>query len=313
MHGIRIFIASLLFAAGAIAYAQQPDYFPLNPGNIWIYRCTGACGTESTVTVHVGPTKDFNGATYSQLQGWFGGDYWVREDSNGSVWVYDSAANQEQLWYAFQSPAGVTYSEFIPSCCGKATVQSTSAHYEGPVGTFDSALQIDYPGVFQVGVFREVFLAYVGLVSRSQAVGGPAMRTYDLVYSRLGGVTVVSQPEVSTSLALDHAVYSAPDSTKLAARLSIRNTTADPVNLTFITSQTYDLEIRDAQGNVVYLWSKGKIFSQIAFTEAIQDEKDYIITAPLDNLPPGKYVAQGWLVVEGPPRAYSASAVFQVK
>ncbi len=314
MFGTRISTASLLLVAGVFACAQQPDYFPLNPGNIWIYRCVGACGPQPTVTVQIGPTKDFNGTTYSQLQGWFGKDYWVRENENGVVWAYDPDSNQERQWYAFQTPVGSIYDEFIPSlCCGKATIISLSAHYDGPIGTFDSALLIGYPGVFQLGVARELFLPYVGLISRGEAAGGPAYRTYDLIYSRLGGVTVVSQPEISTGLALDSAIYKASDSPALTARLSIRNTTADPVSLTFLTGQIYDLEIRDDQGTVVFLWSKGKLFPQLVTTVQIQDEKDYVITAPLANLPPGKYVVQGWFTVEGPARAYSSSARFEIK
>ena len=314
MRGTRIFTASLLLLAGAAMYAQQQDYFPLNPGNIWIYRCIGVCGSQPTVTVQIGPAQDFNGTTYSQLQGWFGKDYWVRENENGVVWAYDPATNQERQWYAFQTPVGGTYDESIPSaCCGRATIQSLSAHYAGPIGVFDSALQVVYPGVFQLGVYREMFLPYIGLISRGEAAGGPANRNYDLIYSRLGGVTVVSQPEISTGLALDSAVYKASDSPTLTARLSIRNSTADPVSLTFLTGQIYDLEIRDDQGNVVFVWSKGKVFPQLVTTVQIQDEKDYIVTVPLASLSPGKYVVQAWFTVEGPARAYSSSARFEIK
>ena len=315
MSGTRIFIINLLLAACAfLARAQQPDYFPLNPGNIWIYRCAGACGAQSTVTVQIGPAQDFGGVTYSQLQGWFGKDYWVREDENGSVWAYDTDAKQERLWYAFQTAEGDTYNESIPSgCCGRATIHSKSAHYDGPVGSFDNALEIQYPGVFQVGIYREIFLPYVGLIARAEAAGGPAVRNYDLIYSRLGGVTVVSQPELSTGLALDHAVYTRSASAALTARLSLRNSTIDPVTLTFPTGQIYDLEIRDDQGNVVFLWSKGRIFPQLVSTVDIQDEKDYIITAPVGNLAAGKYVVQAWFTVDGPPRAYSAAARFEIK
>ncbi|HYL35245.1 MAG TPA: BsuPI-related putative proteinase inhibitor [Bryobacteraceae bacterium] len=312
MRPKTILTGALLGITGFFAFAQQPDYFPLDPGNIWVYRCTGAC-SESTVTVQIGSTQDFNGTTYSRLQDWFGAAYWVREDSDGNVFAYDPTSDQEQLWYAFGSPPGAVYDESIPACCGKAKIASTSAHYEGPVGVFDNALEIDYPGVFQVGIYREVFLAYVGLVSRSQAVGGPAIRTYDLIYSRIGGVTIVSQPEFSTGLALDRAVYLASDSPTLSVRLSIRNSTSDPVTLTFPTGQIYDLEIRDDQGNVAFLWSMGKAFPQIVTTFEIQYEKDYVIAAPLAGLPPGKYVAQGWFAVAGPRRAYSASARFEIK
>jgi hypothetical protein len=112
---------------------------------------------------------------------------------------------------------------------------------------------------------------------------------------------------------LNQGVYTPPDSPTLAARLSIHNSATDPVTLIFLTGQIDDLEIRDDEGKVVFLWSKGKLFAQIVTTVEMQDERDHVITAPLVGLRLGKYVAQGWLVVDGPQRAYSASARFEIK
>lgn len=252
--------------------------------------------------------------TYTRLQGWFGSDYWVREDANGSLWAYDPNSQQEMLWYAFQNPLGSLYSESAPiGCCGQATILSTSAGYQGPVGSYNTALEIDYPGATAQGTTREWFLAYVGLVSRGQSVGQPTGESFDLIYSRIGGVTVVSRPELAATLSLDHAVYLASSSPVLVARLSIRNTTADPAVLVFNSSQIYDLEIRDDNGNVVYQWSNGKAFSQVATTLVIQDEQDYIIMAPLVNLAAGAYTAESWFVTAGSPGNYAASVGFQIQ
>jgi hypothetical protein len=122
----------------------------------------------------------------------------------------------------------------------------------------------------------------------------------------------VSQDQLSTGLALDRTVYAVSET--LTARLSIRN--SDPGNpgvLSFSSGQMYDLEIRDGDGNVVYLWSRGKVFPQIVSELEIQDQKEYVIPVPLVKLPRGNYVVQGWLTTDGPPRAYSASARFQIQ
>jgi hypothetical protein len=122
----------------------------------------------------------------------------------------------------------------------------------------------------------------------------------------------VSQGELSTGLALDRTVYGVSDT--LTARLSIRN--SDPGNpgvLSFSSGQMYDLEIRDVDGNVVYLWSRGKVFPQIVSELEIPDQKEYVISVPLVKLPRGNYVVQGWFTPEGPPRAYSASGRFQIQ
>jgi hypothetical protein len=122
-----------------------------------------------------------------------------------------------------------------------------------------------------------------------------------------------SIPELDTEIELDKEIYPASSASTLTARLMIRNSTADPVTLTFPTGQVYDLEIHDDEGNVVYGWSRDKTFTQMVTTLQIQYEKDYAITAPLAHLKPGRYVAQAWLAVEGPPRAYSGSARFEIK
>lgn len=305
-------LISMCTAMGTPVYGEA-DYFPLAPGDIWIYECNGSCANQTAVTVLVGPTTTVKGVTYTQLQGWFGGNYWVRADGAGHVWQYDPGSQQEALWYAFETSAGGTYVESIPSaCCGHATIQSTRSGYQGPIGSYDSALEIDYPGVSNTGVARESFLPSAGLVSRTALTGGSVAK-YDLIYSRLSGVALLSRPELSTGLALDHAVYSPAASAVLTARLSILNSTGDPVSLTFSTSQKYDLEILDDRGKSVYQWSKGRAFAQLVTTVSFHHETDYVISAPLAGIAPGNYVARGWLTPIGPPLAYSASTSFQVK
>lgn len=122
----------------------------------------------------------------------------------------------------------------------------------------------------------------------------------------------MSQGELSTDLALNQTVYAASDT--LTARLSIRN--SDPGNpgmLSFSSGQMYDLEIRDGDGDVVRLWSRGKVFPQVISELEIQDQKEYVISVPLVKLARGNYVVQGWFTTDGPARAYSASARFQVQ
>jgi intracellular proteinase inhibitor BsuPI len=122
----------------------------------------------------------------------------------------------------------------------------------------------------------------------------------------------MSHGELSTDLTLDRDIYAASDT--LTARLTIRNSDpGTPGFLSFSSGQIYDLEIRDGQGNVVLLWSRGKVFPQVISELEIQDQKEYLISVPLVKLPRGKYVVQGWFTSAGPPRAYSASARFHIQ
>ena len=121
------------------------------------------------------------------------------------------------------------------------------------------------------------------------------------------------QPDLSTDIELDNDIYPAAARSQLKARLMIRNETAEPLTLNFPTGQMYDLEIHDDEGNVVYQWSRGMTFAQMVTPLEIQFEKDYRISVPLTKLRPGKYVLQAWLTVDGPARAYSGSARFEIK
>ena len=123
------------------------------------------------------------------------------------------------------------------------------------------------------------------------------------------------QAQISITLALDRAVYqaAAAGSPELTAQLTVRNTTTDAITLTQPTTQTYDLEIKDANGRVVYRWSADKAFGQVVTSVDLTRELDYTITAPLAKLPAGQYVAQAWLTVSGPERAYSASVAFEIQ
>lgn len=124
---------------------------------------------------------------------------------------------------------------------------------------------------------------------------------------------MVAQPEISVSVALDRAVYAATDSANLTARLMVRNGTSDALSLTFPSGQRFDLEIRNENGDVVYQWSRGRLFTQAITTQQLTGEIDYAITAPLADLAPGKYVARAWLAIAGPDHAYSASSAFEIR
>ena len=310
---------------GGNVRAQPADYFPLATGNLWIYKGSGVY-SGTFLTLEIAKTQVFHGTAYFLLNGFPQQDYWLREDATGSVLQYDPSQAAEKLWWAFNSPLGQQYSTDLPgTCCRVAMVASRSAEYQGPLGTFASTLQISYPGVFQVGIIQETFLPGIGLAFRTQATGGPSYGSWELIYARVGGVTVDSAPELSFSIALDNSMYVvdmmppvslATAAPLLTARLRLRDT-AQPITLIFPSGQSFDFTITNDKGVIVYRWSDGQAFPMIVRTETFgPGEKDFVIQPRLNGsdkapLPAGKYVAEGWLTTMGA-KVFDASVPFQV-
>jgi hypothetical protein len=288
-----------LFAAAGAAQAQA-DYFPLQPGNQWIYRGSG-------------------GSPYALVHGLPGGDAWLRMGEDQKLFAWDTRENREKLWVDFAAAEGQSYATEIDPCTTQAVLSSRRATYEGPIGYFDYALAIRYPApsCADAGLTSELYLPYVGLVRRAwTTIAGE--RSVDLVYARLGGVTVISENEAAFSLTVDRSAYEirSGQAPTMTARLTLRHT--EPLRLTFPSGQTYDLALKNERGEEVYRWSRDKAFTlAIRSVEFPPGEQNWVVLVPLIDvqgraLPAGRYAAEGWLTTAGP-RAYAAGVGFEIR
>jgi hypothetical protein len=280
MPGIRTSILSLLLAGAVLG--QSPDYFPLLVSGQWIYRGSGPQAAP-VLLMEVARSAQIDGREYFLLRSRPGGETWVRRDEAGAIRALDPESKREFLRYDFQAAS------------------ERNAEYKGAVGEYDYALAVEQNGR------RELFLPWIGMISRSEESGA----SYDLVYSRVGA-TVVAQPELSFALALDRYFYEA-NPPRITARLTLRNTTATPLDLTFPSGQSYDFAIRNENGDVVYRWSDGMAFALAIRNEQFTGERNYAeVLEPRTPLPAGKYTLAGWLTTSGT-RAFTASAPFEVR
>ena len=170
-----------------------------------------------------------------------------------------------------------------------------------PVGEFTGVFQVEYPAAncADAGLAADYYGPYVGLVRRDAiTIAGP--RAMELVYARVGGVTVLSSPEISFSMSLDKAVYEGSGTPLMNVRMTLRSTLPQPVELAFPSSQRFDFIIRDALGTAVYTWSADKQFALLFGTERFgPGERNYTLQVPLQNgqnqpLAAGKYIAEGY-------------------
>ena len=320
-------IALTFLAAAWTASAATPDYWPLEPGNQWIYRSTGGAGTQIS-TIEVLRNEVAGSRVYSVLRLSGAGDVWVRMDESGRFYAWDPRTRAESLWADFGAPTGSAYETALDPCNRTARVESRRADYRGPVGEFSEALHIAYPAAncADAGLTAEYYLPYVGLVRRdSLTIAGP--RRMDLIYARLGGVTVISEPSVSFVLSLDKAIYTADlmppvdparAVPRMTARLALRNGQNEPIELVFPSGQSFDLVLRNDKGEAVYRWSDGRMFTQALRRENLAPghERNEVAVVPLGSeagpLPQGRYTAEAWLTLERG-RVYASVAAFEIR
>jgi hypothetical protein len=312
---MRVVILALALGTMLELSAAGADFFPLAPGNQWVYRVSG--GGPSVALVEVLSSHEQDGKTYFQVRGFLQQDVWLRGDEQGNVFRLDPDSQTESLLYAFGLAAGQQYQTSIHPCDVSALIDSKPAHYQGPAGTFDNAAHIVYTDSCNfAGLFDETFVPGIGLVQRGDTAVGQYQ--YNLIYAHLGS-TVVTGFEVEFGLSLDQSVYiNSGEAPLMLARLSLRVAGNEPLQLVFPSGQIYELLIRNGQGDIVYRWSDGRAFNQMVQQVAFgPGEKSWPIVAPLQDakgngLSAGSYTAEAWLVTN-PPKRYVAQAGFEIR
>jgi hypothetical protein len=296
-----------VLSAAACAFGQA-DYFPLQVGNQWIYR-----NPFGVHTVEITRSQVFDSNEYFFLSGAFGGDAWVRKADDGTVWQRDSETGKDNIRLKLETPQGGSFETVIDPCNHRGIMISRESKVSTPVADFQDVLEISYPAAncADAGLEREYYAPWIGLVS-SSAITFAGPRKSELIYARIGGVTVLTSREHSFALSLDKVVY---DGGELFARMTLRNTQEAPVKLVFSSGQTFEVVIRNEAGEKVYQWSADKTFLQALREELVEGEKNWVATVPLGtsgaSLAPGKYVAEAWLVTVGK-KQYSASVPFEI-
>ena len=308
-----------LFLIGAALplVAQQPDYFPLHVGNQWVYRQVGRIAGGDPVVVDIPRTETVNSQTYSVVRGLGEATVYLRMAEDGTLFAYDPETRQEGVWAAFSTPEGGRFRTIVDPCSNTGIVRSRNARVTVPAGESTNALTIHYPSAncADAGLSVDAFVPYIGLVEReSITIAGP--RYLRLVYARVGGVTVLSEPEVGFSLTLDKQQYGGEGVPVATARLTLRSTQSEPLELTFPSGQRFDLVIKDESGKQYWRWSDGRAFTLALGVERFgPGERNWVVEAPLaaggERLPPGRYIAEAFLTTL--PRTYAASVGFEVR
>lgn len=298
--GMSRSFAFLILTAATLA-AQDLEYWPLAPGNQWVYRAS--LGEPLTVTVARHEVVD--GKTYAVLTG-LPNTSLLRQDG-ARLMTYDRESRQEKVYLDFGAPLDRQVPSSVDRCNPTAAIVSRDATAKLPLGTFEGLIAVRYgPGpCADAGLTQDLFRPYVGLMRRTEtSFTGP--RHYDLVYGRINGVLVFSTPETG------FAVHVAPDTNGWLVRMTLRHTVGEPLKLDFSSGQVFDITVKDERGQQIYTWSADKLFLAALQSLEVSGERSWSTLIPGVNRA-GKYTVEAWLTTMGAqPFRASTIAVVEV-
>lgn len=282
----------VLFAAPGVWAGAE--LFPLETGNTWRYR---NAATGAVVTVEVGERQEMGGVVYHRLSGYATDPLSVRHDSSGLVYR-DEAANRDVLLLAFEG----AFEAPRRMCASRGSGAGRKSGQEVPAGRFP-AVEVVYSGMCaDAGVTRELFAENIGMIRREESsIAGPWV--FDLVAARVGNLAIATDPAGQFTLALE---------SPRRARLTLRNTSAKPLSLEFLSGQEFDLDARDALGNSVWHWSSNKLFIDALHSLEVSGEKSWTVDLSEADLRPGTYTLSAWLT-DRAVRKITASVPWELK
>lgn len=111
-----------------------------------------------------------------------------------------------------------------------------------------------------------------------------------------GAAPLAGLAGVTCYLTTDRLSYRPGETAHLS--MEVANPGPEAVLLKFSSAQKYDFEVREAGGQVVWAWSRDKVFAQMLTERLLPPGEKYTITEawtlPAD-LAPGRYQVRGWL------------------
>lgn len=313
---------AMILATAVGAFAQVPEYLPLQVGNQWIYKGTTGpnASLASNEVLSIPRQETVGGRTYFVLTGLSGQEPWLRYASDGVLVNYDRETRTERPYLDFTTPVGRTLPTSGHPCHTTAEIQDKSYKGSFPLGEFGNVLQVRYTGntCADAGLTADYYLPYIGLLRRAETTLAGA-RVYDLIYARINGTVMISAGETSFSLSTDKAAYlnTTSEIPVMSANLTLRHSdSTDPLTLQFSSGQEFDYILSDSTGKVIYQFSSTATFIQATHTLTIAKEHNWPLRIPLRGadgrvLPGGTYKLEGFLTTAGGVR-YRAMVTIEV-
>lgn len=290
MRTIGLFLT--LWAVPSLA-----GYLPLETGNSWTYRNRL---TGQSFTVRVSLPAFIGGKVYYALQGYVSSNVMVRVDEQNTLVYLDNETQQERPLVSFTPIEGAWLQAPYRPCDQESQTQARRSVYNGPAGEFTNSLNVKFRAFCaDAGAELEQFVENIGMVRRVEtSIAGPVQ--YDLVSARIGSMIINALPSGTFSVALDTA------SEEWTAMLRLRSNGAQ-LKLNFLTSQEFEVVLRNDTGRIVWRWSDGRAFTQAVQTKIFAG--DWLQAVRLPRPAPGTYSLEAWLTTADSPQFAASVAV----
>ncbi|MBS1856275.1 MAG: hypothetical protein JST11_12990 [Acidobacteria bacterium] len=312
MTTLRTGLFVILAAATA---AAAPEYLPLQAGNEWTYR---DAASGAVFQIRVGLPVMHQGNAYHKVTGYAASAVFLRAEG-ANLYGFDEEADREFLFSSFEPVEGAWLDTTIGGCPQGYQPQARNVPYGAAHAWFPQALDVRYRSYScaDTGIERELYVANVGLVRRSvSTIAGPA--TYDLIHARAGALTYMGEPAASFHVVLDRTVVEAGAGAEQRLRVTLRLSLYHAVaqKLEFASAQRYDIQVRNANGEIVYRWSDDAVYAQAIEERIVAGEAVFAQEIPLrlrggEPLPPGMYTVEAWL--NTPAREFAGAAGIEVR
>lgn len=274
----------LLFLLSLPLWAD-PQMFPLEAGNYWIYR---ERSTLQQVTVSVAAPVLIGGKVYHPLRGYVTESVLARFNEFRNLVYLNEQTGAEHVLTGFET--GGWFEAPLRGCQQLSQAQPVRAPFQGPAGVFAAVLSIRYRSIAcaDAGTEDERYVPNVGRIQFSvQSLAGP--RLFDLVSAKVGKLRLEADSGATFSVSV--SPVTTPRRTRVTLSLSTHGL---PVRLVFPTAQTFDVVVRGADGTLVWRGVEGDFFAQGLREETLM-ERRWSIDIPGGVFPPGAYQVEARL------------------
>lgn len=267
------------------------NYLPLRAGNEWSLE-DGTSGRSLRITRASG--------TVHLVEGFGSSPAWMAF-AGTRLWIWNQGASQWETFVNFRSNAETQFSMGSP--CEQFTVTPVrgTVSVTTPAGTFTAAKRYQftvrpppYVRCAQPPFSSLTFAENAGLVELGMADG----RTFSLARASVSGRRY-PMPTVKGTLTTDAAQVriGADGSATIHASYVVRNETSEPVAFQFSNGQQFQLEVTNASGDILYVWSATRRFTAALSTFSLQPgaSKTTTDTITLRGVPAGWLVVKAWL------------------